>query len=290
LVAFASLAACGAPRPAPTASPFRAACADDAVWNGRACIPQAPARAELAAASAALTALDVDAARAALDRVDHTAPLAHGAHVQLWEQRGIAAAYTDDVPAAKAAFAMLLALDPAHFLSYTLSPKATFVFEAVRAQAARDAPTLDVSWPRGGKVGEPVPIDVELVDDPRHLLATATVFVRARGEHTWRAADVALGGAGAHRVVVPPIHARAATSLELYVRGEDARGNEVLAWAEPARPREIPLRYEPPTPWYRKWWVYAVAGSVAALGTGVAVYELTLAPPEDVGGTITVAR
>ena len=53
---------------------------------------------------------------------------------------------------------MLLALDPGHFLSYTLSPKATFVFEKVRNQT-RVAPAIDVSWEHGGKVGDAVPID-----------------------------------------------------------------------------------------------------------------------------------
>ena len=36
-------------------------------------------------------------------------------------------------------------------------------------------------------------------------------------------------------------------SLELYLRAYDDRGNEVLTWADPTRPREIPLRYDPPT-------------------------------------------
>ena len=77
-------------------------------------------------------------------------------------------------------------------------------------------------------------------------------------------------------------------SLELYLRAYDDRGNEVLAWADPKQPREIPLRYDPPTPWYRRGWFYAAVGTVVAVSVGVTVYELTLAPPDTVAGSVSV--
>ncbi|MBC7974977.1 MAG: hypothetical protein H7138_08330, partial [Myxococcales bacterium] len=44
----------------------------------------------------------------------------------------------------------------------------------------------------------------------------------------------------------------------------------------------------PPTPWYRRTWFYAAAGSVLAAGVGVTVYALTIAPPERVSGRVSV--
>jgi len=82
------------------------------------------------------------------------------------------------------------------------------------------------------------------------------------------------------------VHHDKPTSLELYLKAFDRTGNEVLVWADPTRPREIPLRYDPPTPWHRRWWVWAIAGTVVAGVTGVIVYETTLAPPDKVGGTV----
>lgn len=247
-----------------------------------------PAAAEkLAASTQAITALDLDAAKADLDAVDKTGPLGHDANVKLWEQRGIVAAYVDDVAGAKAAFDMLLALDPGHFLSYYVSPKATFVFEELRNQKDRTPPALDVQWQRGGKVGDPVPLDLSVVADPKQFLRRATVFVRMRGEPSWRAADIPLHGD--ERVVLPPVAAQKPVSLELYVRAYDDRGNEVLTWADPARPREIALRYDPPPPWYRTWWAITIASSVVALGTGIVVYEETVAPPDKVTGSASVA-
>ena len=254
-----------------------------------ATLPETAAAAKkLADSTQAITALDLDAAKADLDAAAQSGPLDHDEHVKLWEQRGIVAAYVDDVPGAKRAFDVLLALDPGHFLSYYVSPKATFVFEELRNQKDRTPPAVDVQWQRGGKVGDPVPLDVSIVADPKQFLRRATLYVRTRGETSWRAADVTLQKD--QRVVLPPVEADKPVSLELYLRAFDDHGNEVLTWADPTRPREIPLRYDPPPPWYRTWWAITIASSVVAIGTGVTVYELTLAPPDKVTGSATVSR
>ena len=286
---IAGLLGCHAEASRDTLVAMRRACADREYWDGNACQPRGDGAAKVAAGKQALARLEVDAARAALDAADRGGPLDHDANVTLWEQRGIAAAYVDDERAAGAAFDMLLALDPGHFLSYTLSPKATFVFEKVRNDSkARGVPALDVNWPHGQRVGDPVPLDLEIVADPKRFLHRATVFVRTRGDAAWRAADVALAAGTDRRILLPPIQAARPVSLELYLRAYDHRGNEVLTWADPARPREIPLRYDPPTPWYRRGWFYAAVGTAAAVAVGVTVYELTIAPPDKVSGGVSV--
>ena len=253
-------------------------------WDGHGCAPRGDGEQQLAEGKSALAKSELDTAKATLDAVQ--GPLAHAANVTLWEQRGITAAYLEDEAGATTAFEQLLALDPGHFLSYTLSPKATFLFEKVRAKVT-GSPAIDVNWANGQRVGRAIPLDIEVLADPRHFLTAATLFVRARGEPAWRAADVTLDPVHPRRVVLPAIELARPTSLELYLRAYDDRHNEVLVWADPQRPREIPLRYDPPAPWYRRWWVLAIAGSVAAVTTGVIVYELTIAPPDKIFGTVT---
>jgi len=272
---------------------LRTACPDHEFWDGTQCKASGDAAAKLAAGTDALAKLDVDAAKAALEQVEAGGPLDHDTNVRLWEQRGIAAAYTDDEATATTAFDMVLALDPAHFLSYELSPKATLVFEkALKASKTRGAPEVDVSWPRGGKVGDAIPVDVEVLADPKHFLDRATLFVRTRGEPTWRAADVELAAATGtkldKRVVLPPVAGTKPASLELYLRAYDAKGNEVLTWADPTKPREIALRYEPPTPWYRTWWGIGAIGVGAAAVVGTIVYFTVVSPPDKIGGDVTV--
>lgn len=267
---------------------LRAACDASQFWDGARCATRGDAAAAVARGRDALKDADVDAAKIALDAAERGGPRDYETNIALWQQRGIAAAYIDDDASAAAAFDMLLALDPSHILSYRLSTKATFVFEDVRRRlAAKGVPAIDVRWTQGHKVGDRIPVEIEVVADPKRFLRRATLFVRARGEPRWRAVDVGLAARGTH-LVLPPVQAAAPTTLELYLRAYDDRGNEVLGWANPAQPREIPLRYDPPPPWYRKPWVWIGGGSAVVVATGILVYALTLAPPDQVPGVITV--
>lgn len=264
--------------------PLRDACAPAEHWDGAACRPRGEAAALIARGKEALSKdSDVEAARRALDAAERDGgPRDHEANILLWQQRGIAAAYVDDDASAAAAFDMLLALDPSHILSYRLSTKATFVFEDVRRRR-RGSPAIDVRWRLGQKVGERIPLDVEVVSDPKRFLHRATLFVRTRGEPRWRAADVEIPPALRQaRLELPAVQASRPVSLELYLRAYDARGNEVLAWADPKQPREIPLRYDPPPPWYRKPWVWITGGGALALGTGLLVWAIASEPPDRV--------
>jgi hypothetical protein len=288
-IVVGALAACHGGATSGTTLTLRPACAPTTYWDGAQCKARGDAPAKLAAGKRALDSSDVDAARAALDAAERGGPLDHESNVTLWEQRGIAAAYVDDEPAATAAFDMLLALDPSHILSYRLSPKATFVFEEVRKQMQKHGPpSLDVNWRHGQRVGDRIPLDVEVLADPKRFLRRATLFVRTRGEPSWRAADVTLGGKPDTRLLLPPVDAKQPVSLELYLRAYDDRGNEVLAWADPKRPREIPLRYDAPTKWFKRPWVLATGFSTLAIATGIVVYALVREPPSEVDGMIDV--
>ena len=188
----------------------------------------------------------------------------------------------------EAAYDHLLAIDPAHHLDCALAAKATFPFEKARvAAAARGAPELALSWPRNLRLGDAIPVEVETVADPTGVLHGATIYLRRRGENAWRATDVTLAPPGGYlQVRLPAVAGTEATTLELYATAHDRAGNETFLWASAARPRDLPLRYDPPTPWYRTWWVWAIAGGVVATGAGIVTYALVWEPSGSVGGTI----
>lgn len=287
---------CGGARHTGPTLATRAACAPTERWDNQACVPR-HAAAALAESAEAIKAADTTAVLAALDRAA-AEPLAWADHVQMWEARGLARAYeatAESTPAteaaARAAFDQLLAIDPTHHIPCDYNVQATRRFERTRAEVADRAPrTLEITWPRDSKVGAPVPIDVEVVADPMGVLASATVYLRARGEPAWRAADLPLPPAGQRaRIHLPAIDARASTALELYAIAHDRAGNDTLVWASAAHPRDVPLRFDPPTPWYRTWWVWAIAGGVAATGAAVTAYALTWSPSDRIGGTVSRA-
>ena len=284
-----ALTACGGSGAGLRVASVRPACALDEHFVEGACTKVA-GRAHLDAGRAALAKFEVEEASGELDAAAKAGPLDWDSHVTLWEQRGIAAAYAEDEPGALRAFDTLLSLDPGHFLSYTLSPRATFVFEKARTSAQHaPRPAVQLSWRRDARIGDALPVDVEVIADPRGALARATLVLRTRGEPSWRAVDLPLVPVGSfQRVTLPPTRGDKPATLELYLRAFDAAGNEVLRWASPDTPRELALRYEPPEPWHRKWWVRAIGGGVLLATTASIVYFATREPPSTVDGTVVI--
>lgn len=281
---LAAVSGCRPPAPA-APSALRDDCAAPAVWNGSACVVPGAASDELARGAAALAGFDVAAALPLLEAAAVHGPLRHDQHVLLHEQLGIAYAYLGREPDAERAFERLLRLDPGHLLSYTLSPKATFVFERVRERlAAAPAPAMDVSWPRDLEVDRPLRFEVELEADPGAAFATAALRLR-EGTAPPRLVPVALPVVGGfRRVELPALGGARPRALEVALTVYDRAGNEVYRWGDPRRPREVAIAYRPEPPWYRTWWVWAAGGTVAAAVTAGVVYAI-VSEPDTVPGS-----
>lgn len=281
-----ALAACGgAQRDALVgASALEAPCAAETHWTGSTCIGQAESAAALARAQESLAAFDVDSAVALLEERLANGPYAHALLVTLHEQLGIAYSYLKDEKRALDSFRTLLALEPGHLLSYTLSPQATFLYEKARNQSEALPEThLQVSWPQGLSESERIPLSVEVVSDPLAMLDSLALYVRSDAAEPYRRLQISLPKAGdVKRVVLPAPKTKRESVLELYGSAYDKLGNEVLLWFDAKNPRELPLGYTAPSPWYRKWWVWAAVGGVAAIGTGATVYALGLEPADAV--------
>jgi hypothetical protein len=230
-------------------------------------------------------------ALSALLRAETEGPYSRADYIRLHEQLGIVYAYMDRPRDATRAFDKLLALDSGHMLPYTLSPKVTFVFERARKESdARVPPTLDVSWPRGLEVTQVVPITVEVVADPKHFLSRALLYHRVKGEAAYRRPiAIELEEPGYQEIRLSPLVRRPtqAETIQLHLVVQDPAGNEVLQVADAEHPKEIVLGFTPPTPWYRRWWVWAAVGGVVAAGTGIGVYlyQQELHPPETIAGS-----
>lgn len=246
-------------------------------------------------AAAALADYRPEDAVALLETAKSRGPFPHAEHVRLYEQLGIAYAYLEKKDLAVDAFVTMLSLDRTAAISYTLSPKVTFLFEQARNRVAdRPAPSVDVAWPRDLAVDDEVPVDVEVLADPAGFLDRARLFYRKKGQDDFRFTSIELPppGAGSARVALPPMDADAKgpSVLQLYLVAKDEHDNEVLLFGSDQRPREVPLAYRPPEPWYGKWWVWAIAGTVVAASAGAAVFAATREPPPTVDGTFRVLR
>jgi hypothetical protein len=243
-------------------------------------------------AAKALADFRPDDAVALLTKAKDEGPYPHADHVRLYEQLGIAYAYLERGEEARHAFDVMLALEPTRAISYTLSPKVTFLFEQARKSAsARPTPAIDLSWSRDLTVDDPIPIAIEVVADPHRFLSKARVHYRTKGLPTWKETTIDLPEPGqVTRIELPPAApgSQQSEAVEVHAVAYDAQGNEVLLWGSERRPRDIGLRYEPPDPWYGKWWVWVAAGAVVAAGAGTAVFFTTRADPATTPGSFVV--
>lgn len=227
-----------------------------------------------------------------MEKAKNEGPYSRADYIRLFEQLGIAYAYLERSQDALASFDTLLALDPGRAISYTLSPKVTFLFEQARSAAAdRTPPTIDVRWPVGLDVEEPIPVDVEVVADPKSFFSWARIRYRLKGSPTYTTLDSELPKiAQPKRLEIPPLAAASTheETIELYLVAYDKAGNEVHQWGSETHPREIALQYEAPDPWYSRWWIWAIAGTVVAASASAGVFAATREPDPTVGGVFRV--
>ena len=181
---------------------------------------------------------------------------------------------------------MLLTLDPSHLLSYTLSPKATFVFERTR-NAFQVAPLVDISWPNNQLVNEVLSLEVEVVHDPKKFLKKGVLFLRKAGQKDFQRVYIPMTRGYRNSFHLPPFRGEEDQVVELYLLATDGQGNEVYRWASAKRPRQIQLVYVKPTRWYQKWWVWAISATALAASAGGLAYWIGQEPPATATGTVT---
>ncbi len=136
---------------------------------------------------------------------------------------------------------------------------------------------------------EPFLVHAVVTDDVG--VARVRLYFRAEAAQEYRSVEMAPAKAGSYTATIPAHH-RADRAIEYFIQAEDAAGNIALRGAafEPMRiadpstvdpsliPKEDPaarLTMKTPAPsgkpWYKKWWVWTIAGAVvigAAAGGG----------------------
>jgi len=220
--------------------------------------------------------------------------------VALYRALGVVRAFTGDDVGARWAFERLLSVDPGHALRYTLSPKATFLFEQAR-QTARLRRAIELSLETAPVVpfDEPIEVTLRRDADPLALVTRVVVRHRVKGSADWKLLELMVPPIGsAQRIFLPAVDAAQAVAeadgtrgalLELAVVGYNEAGWEVVRSPAPERPLELPIGFDVPGPWYAQWWLWGlVGGGLAALATGATVAWLLWPLPEQINATYRV--
>ena len=245
-------------------------------------------------AAGLLAAFKVEEALAELTAAKQESPHDLATHVRMYELLGIAHAYLDQTEQAHNDFIKLLTLDRGHAISYTLSPKVTFVFEKAKREAqAWPPPRLNLTWPHGLAVNDPIPVSIEVVSGPKGFFERGRLKVRLQNGPELPEVDLTLPAVGSyleHHLPALAPEATAPQTADVYFSAYDVDGNEVYQEGNASQPRILSLSYVPPVPWYRQWWLWASVGVAAAAITGAAVYASTRELPDRVNGQVAVTH
>lgn len=248
------------------------------------------ASAPLDDAEAALTAFDAEGALTALADARAAGTFTLPDHVRYFAALGVAHAYLEHEDASLDAFVRLLRLAPGHAIPYTLPPRVTFLFERAR-KVAGPPPRIDLGWPRGLRTDQPLPLVVEVLDDPRGVLDHARLFWRDDAEASFRSRRVELPPVGRYATVELPAFGAEVTTdrtRQMYLSAFDPSGDERLRVGDATAP--LTVAQLAPTPWHSKWWVWTAIGTAVAAGTATAVFVATRSPPETVDVGVRVQR
>jgi hypothetical protein len=214
---------------------------------------------------------------------------------------GQALAATGQGEQAKAFFSLLLALDPGFQLERDLSPKIRApLVKAQEDWAGRPGLTAVHRPPDEAAADRQLVLRIKVVEDPMAMVKAARVTYQLPDSATRSA--VKIGGAGAPELVagipLPALKAKPGT-LRYHIDLLDQKDNIVWRAGSPDSPLRITLTGDraaaadvaasagtdtpatsapaASTAWYKRWWVWAIAGAVVA-GAATAVVVTTAGP------------
>jgi tetratricopeptide (TPR) repeat protein len=238
--------------------------------------PQDAVRARMTEGEQRYQEQEYRAAIEAFDAVVHDPVATRDERARAYEYLGMSWLILGKKPKARAAFEELLAIDPHYTLSDpSHSPKLREFFEDVRSSfvpgyggRAEGEAELEHAAPTGATAGRPLELEVVVIRNPQ-LVRTVTLQARRQGLITFDAAPMR-GEGGRYHVSYTPPRDVVDYTLEYYVEARDERGRVVARVASPQRPIPLAVHGVPavtgPTPWYKRWYVWAAVGAVVAGG------------------------
>jgi tetratricopeptide (TPR) repeat protein len=244
---------------------------------------------------------EIDRARAQLEALDYTgasetaeALLKRGGNGPealraLHQLLGWAYGALGRVPEAKRQWRRLLALEPDYRIDARASPKIRRpLAEVLSDWAGRPGLTVLHRPPERPRSGKPLRLAVEVIEDPLQMVQRLRVVYRPPGVS--RSARFVGGVRSGQQIAVDlPIPAAPIEGgvlryhLELLDRQQNivarlGSAGQPYRLAETSEPSTQPTAAATPTPWYRRWWVWTLAGVVVAGATAAAVVAATSAP------------
>jgi tetratricopeptide (TPR) repeat protein len=226
-----------------------------------------------------------------LDRVLATRGNPRDLIVAALQKKGQAAARVGQAEAATAAFTRALALDPGFLLPEGVDAATTQAFAAAKQFWEGKRPFSVAHIPPGEvPPGKAARLAVTVESDPLHLVQSLAVHYRQAGQGAY---SVQRTPAAAGAAEIPAgflAGLRGGSRIEYYLVALDSLNGELAAVGSAREPFVFGIGGAPgqgiaagpergATRWYRKWWVWTIAGAVAVSATATGAYLGTRSAP-----------
>jgi hypothetical protein len=201
--------------------------------------------------------------------------------IKIYHLQGLCLATLGKFSEAKEAFRKLLALDPSFRLGTDVAPKVRAPFDDAVAEVVKRLEVRLVP-PATVKEGERFEIVLSSVSDPAGMIRALVLALRREGGKYSTLRVEPPFSAGRKIEVAPALWASGRGAVQWYGWVEGENGTVLQRLADEGHPMDIVVitkeqgalvasRGEKVTPWYKKWWVWAIVGGVAAGGATAGV-------------------
>jgi hypothetical protein len=206
--------------------------------------------------------------------------------IRIYHIRGLCQGSLGQYEATREAFARLLALSPGFQLSVDVAPRIRKHFDELSTQKPQHL-ALSLVPPIHAEPGKPLIISVEVVSDQMRMARALRVWHRRGDQGEYSSIHSPLHGPGKVQVSIPSVAWEGKVTsgpVSWYAVVEDANQGRLQSFGSsihpllvqvkvPSKPvsqppPEIAKVQDPATPWYRRWWVWAlIGGAVVSSGT-----------------------
>jgi tetratricopeptide (TPR) repeat protein len=258
--------------------------------GGSAAAQGNPTDALIEQASAKYADLDFEAAIPFLERAYQQPGNSRCQVVRIFQLGGLCFGSLGKYDLAKDVFRRALTLDPSFRLGSDVSPRVRAPFDSL-LQAPPARLDVQIVAPPFAELNKPVVFTAKVASDDLKLAKIAKVFFRRGSQGGFSSVKVPLSGPGQVPITIAPSAWQLAGSqgpLFWYAVVENENQAHMIDTAEESRVLSLEVYDKPPpkgpvvlteeTPWYAKWWVWALVGGAVAAGTTTAVILATQKP------------
>jgi len=237
--------------------------------------------------ASAFAALDFEGALGLLEKALARPGNNPGDLVRIYSLRGLCLLSLGRDSQARRAFRAALSIDPSFRLAPDLSPRFQEPFRKVLDQGVEQI-SLDIELPREVAVGQPLEGRARLLSDPERLARRLVLRFRRQDQRQYSSLRLQITAERPASIRFPTalLGGAAGQAVEWYAELQDGHGGRLLGKADAAHPLRVeivepqpvaraapvpePQPPPPSVPWWRKWWIWAIAGGVAAAAGGTA--------------------